>query len=45
MAAEIEGDFVVFPIGMRINRWWKFHKWLLVAKASATDAERIVPGT
>lgn len=33
MAAEIEGDFVVFLIGMRINRWWKFHKWLPVAKA------------
>lgn len=31
MMAEIDGDFVVFMIGMRINRWWKFHKWLPVA--------------
>jgi fumigallin biosynthesis monooxygenase-like protein len=25
--AQIEGDFVVFIIGMRINRPWKPHKW------------------
>lgn len=30
MAAEIEGDFVVFLIGMRINKLWKVHKWLPV---------------
>jgi hypothetical protein len=30
MAAEIEGDFVVFLIGMRINKPWKLHKWLPV---------------
>ena len=30
MAAEIEGDFVVFLIGMRVNKWWKFGKWLPV---------------
>ena len=30
MAAEIEGDFVVFLIGMRINKRWKIHKWLPV---------------
>lgn len=28
MAAHIEGDFVVFLIGMRINKPWKIHKWL-----------------
>ena len=33
MTANIEGDFVVFLIGMRINRLWKLHKWLPVAKA------------
>jgi hypothetical protein len=27
MAADIEGDFVVFLIGMRINKPWKVHKW------------------
>lgn len=31
MTARLEGDFVVFLIGMRINRPWKIHKWLPVA--------------
>ena len=30
---RIEGEFVVFLIGMRVNRWWKIHKWLSVAMA------------
>ena len=30
MAAEIEGEFVVFLIGMRVNKPWKLHKWLPV---------------
>jgi Monooxygenase af470-like len=30
MTAEIDGDFVVFLIGMRINKPWKIHKWLPV---------------
>jgi hypothetical protein len=30
MCARIEGDFVVFIIGMRINNIWKVHKWLPV---------------
>lgn len=33
VAAKIEGDFVVFLIGMRINRPWKLHKWLPVFTA------------
>jgi hypothetical protein len=33
MHAKIEGDFVVFIIGMRINKLWKIHKWLPVALA------------
>jgi len=33
MTAKIEGDFVVFLLGMRINRFWKFHKWIPVAMA------------
>ena len=33
MTAELEGDFVVFLIGMRINKPWKIHKWLPVALA------------
>lgn len=32
-AAKIEGDFVVFLIGMRINRLLLFHKWMPVASA------------
>lgn len=30
MTADIDGDFVVFLIGMRINKFWKVHKWLPV---------------
>jgi hypothetical protein len=33
MTAEVEGEFVVFLIGMRINALWKIHKWLPVALA------------
>lgn len=33
VAAEIEGDFVVFLIGMRTNKFWKVHKWLPVFNA------------
>ena len=28
LTAQIDGDFVVFLIGMRINRFWKFTKWV-----------------
>jgi len=30
MHAKIEGDFVIFIIGMRINKIWKVHKWFPV---------------
>jgi hypothetical protein len=33
MMAELDGPFVVFLVGMRINRPWKIHKWLPVARA------------
>ena len=33
MTVEMDGDFVVFIIGMRINKLWKIHKWLPVSKA------------
>jgi hypothetical protein len=33
MTAEIEGEFVVFLIGARINKPWKIHNWLPVALA------------
>lgn len=32
--ARLEGDFVVFLIGMRVNAWWKLHKWLPVFLAT-----------
>lgn len=28
--AAIDGDFVVFIIGMRLNKLWKVHRWLPV---------------
>lgn len=31
--AAIEGPFVVFLIGMRVNRLWALHKWVPVARA------------
>lgn len=33
MTVKIEGDFVVFLLGMRINRFWKFHKWFPIASS------------
>ena len=33
MTGRMEGDFVVFLIGMRVNRWWKPWSWLRVALA------------
>ncbi|MEM8707919.1 MAG: DUF4188 domain-containing protein [Actinomycetota bacterium] len=26
--ADLDGDVVVFPIGMKINRLWAIHRWL-----------------
>ena len=33
LTAHIEGEFVVFLIGMRINQFWKVHKWWPVVRA------------
>ncbi|MGX1309302.1 hypothetical protein AB7M35_004060 [Amorphus suaedae] len=33
MTAQIDGDFVVFLIGLRVNKPWKIHKWLPVVRA------------
>ena len=30
--AQIEGDFAVFIIGMRVYRLWMFHKWLPITR-------------
>jgi hypothetical protein len=33
LTVHIEGPFVVFPLGMRVNKRWKIHKWLRVVWA------------
>lgn len=33
VTATLEGDYVVFLIGMRLNHPWKVHKWWPVARA------------
>lgn len=33
VCAEVDGDVVVFLIGVRINKLWKFWKWLPVMRA------------
>jgi hypothetical protein len=32
-SADLDGEFVVFLIGMRVNKPWKLHKWVPVARA------------
>ncbi|CAN5902185.1 DUF4188 domain-containing protein [soil metagenome] len=41
LTATLEGDFVVFLIGMRINSPWKVHKWLPVAQAMPRMIEEL----
>ncbi|MBB5358072.1 hypothetical protein HDE76_001278 [Rhodanobacter sp. ANJX3] len=41
LTAAIEGDFVVFLIGMRINRPLKAHKWLPVIRAMPRMIEEL----
>ncbi len=33
MTADIDGDFVVFLIGARINQWWRVDKWWPLTRA------------
>jgi hypothetical protein len=33
LTADLQGPFAVFLIGMRINKLWKVHQWLPVARA------------
>jgi hypothetical protein len=40
--AEIDGPFVVFLIGMRINKLWAIHKWLPVALAMRPMVEQLL---
>lgn len=39
--AQIDGPFVVFLIGMRVNRLWAIHKWLPVARAMGPMVEAL----
>lgn len=41
MTADIEGRFVVFLIGMRINKPWKIHKWWPVFMAMPRQLRRL----
>jgi hypothetical protein len=41
LAAQVDGDFVVFLIGMRINKLWKLHKWLPVFRAMGRMLEEL----
>ncbi len=33
VTGRMDGEFVVFLIGMRVNRWWKVLQWLRVSLA------------
>ena len=33
VTAAVDGEFVVFLIGMRVNRWWKFRTWWRIGSA------------
>lgn len=33
MTADVNGEFVVFLIGFRMNNWWKLNRWLPVVSA------------
>jgi hypothetical protein len=41
--AAIEGDVVVFLIGMRITRPWKVHRWLPVYRAMGRMLRELSP--
>jgi hypothetical protein len=37
MAAQMDGEFVVFLIGMRINKPWKIHQMVACVHRDAQD--------
>ena len=41
VTAELERDFVVFRIGMRINTLWKVHEWLPILRAMPKMLEEL----
>jgi fumigallin biosynthesis monooxygenase-like protein len=38
--AELDGSFVVFIIGMRVNKLWAVHKWFPVARVMRRISKR-----
>lgn len=40
--AEVDKDFVVFLIGMRVNQWWRFDQWVPVAMAMPFMLRRLM---
>jgi hypothetical protein len=43
VTAEFDGEVVVFLIGMRINKFWKVHKWLPVTRAMSRMLAELEP--
>lgn len=41
LTAALDGDFVVFLIGMRLNRPWLLHRWLPVARAMSRMVDEL----
>lgn len=41
--AETSKEFVVFIIGMRVNKWWRIHQWLPVALAMPKMMQALIP--
>jgi len=41
LRAQLDGDFVVFLIGMRVNVPWKVHRWWPVARAMPRMLEEL----
>jgi hypothetical protein len=41
VTAELDGDFVVFRIGMHINTLWKVHRWLPIFRAMPKMLEEL----
>ena len=40
--AQLDGDFVVFLIGMRVNRLWALRQWVPVARAMGPMVEQLL---
>lgn len=43
VTAQLDGEIVVFLIGMRINRFWKLHQWWPIARAMSRMLKELRP--